>query len=157
MLCSAATTTTTTTTTSTLTLAEKQLVPRRDRQLSMRKKHRPAAQHPARISAGSPQNETVLPERKWKNAFRFLAGRLCDTLRQSHTKETWEVKQVTGRCIIDKRLLRQCRATVISIQQAAEQTGTGASKPEGFSEMFGLNMKATALALLVCLMDYLEL
>lgn len=52
-----------------------------------------------RVSSGWPrrlQNENVLPERKWKNAFRFLAGSLCDTLRQSHTKETWEVKQVTG-------------------------------------------------------------
>lgn len=34
-------------------------------------------------------------ERKWQNAFRCLAGSLSDTLCQSHTKETWEVKQVT--------------------------------------------------------------
>lgn len=57
LLCSTATTTTTTTTTSTLTLAEKQRVPRRPYRAmsSVGKKQRPSAQHPARISAGSPR------------------------------------------------------------------------------------------------------
>lgn len=41
------------------------------------------------------EDYSMLQERKWQNAFRCLAGSLNDTLRQSHTKETWEVMQVT--------------------------------------------------------------
>lgn len=151
LLCITATTTTATTT-STLTLCPTptlaRCVERWDRQQSTRSLLRLALQL---------QNQSVLPKRKWENAFRFQAGSLSDTQRQSRTKETWDVKQVTGRCIINEPLLRQCRVNVVSILQAVEQTGAVASKSKGFS-LFGLNIKATTFALLVhanhfCLMD----
>lgn len=82
-------------------------------QAGMQLRWRPAALHPAGISVWSCwESSTMFQERKWQNAFRCLAGSPNDTQRQSHTKETWEVKQVTVCCII-------YRAPVIFLKHTA--------------------------------------